>query len=112
MSCKRTVERLIRMCGREVRFPAEEGQVSFLAYLNPVREKSDRIIPTESGVFHQGRWLLLAAAEDAPLVKNGAVFYAGEEPFVVERAEKVFFGKELIYLWAMVSKAEGCEMNG
>lgn len=50
---------------------------------------------------------MLAAAQDADLVQNGAIFRAGENRFIVERAEKVFFGEETAYFWAIVQKAEG-----
>lgn len=109
MSCQVIAKRLIYQCGRKVYFPYEQGEKCFTAYLNPIRERTEKIVPTESGVLHQGKWLMLAAAQDADLVQNGAIFRAGEDRFIVERAEKVFFGKEAAYLWAIVQKAEGVE---
>lgn len=109
MSCQVIAKRLIYQCGRKVYFPYEQGEKCFTAYLNPIRERTEKIVPTESGVLHQGRWLMLVSAQDADLVQNGAIFRAGENRFIVERAEKVFFGKEAAYLWAIVQKAEGVE---
>lgn len=109
MSCQMIAKRLIYQCGRKVSFPHEQGEKSFTAYLNPIRERTEKIIPTESGVFHQGKWLMLAAAQDAGLVQNGVTFRAGEDRFIVKRVEKVFLGKEIAYLWAIVQKAEGVE---
>ena len=109
MSCQIIAKRLIYQCGRKVYFPYEQGEKCFTAYLNPIRERTEKIVSTESGVLHQGKWLMLAAAQDADLVQNGVIFRAGEDQFIVERAEKVFFGKEAAYLWAIVQKAEGVE---
>ena len=108
MSCQVIAKRLIYQCGRKV-YLYEQGEKCFTAYLNPIRERTEKIVPTESGVLHQGKWLMLAAAQDADLVQNRAIFRAGEDRFIVERAEKVFFGKEAAYLWAIVQKAEGVE---
>ena len=109
MSCQVIAKRLIYQCGRKVYFPYEQGEKCFTAYLNPIRERTEKIVPTESGVLHQGKWLMLAAAQDADLVQNGVIFRAGEDRFIVERAEKVFFGEETAYFWAIVQKAEGVE---
>lgn len=111
MSCKEQIRYLIQKCGREVRFQTEGGEKRFLAYLNPVRERADKIVPTESGVFHQGKWLILLADKDAKVVRDGVIFYSGEDTFYLERAEKVFFGKELVYLWGMVQKVQGGDGN-
>ena len=65
MSCQIIAKRLIYQCGRKVYFPYEQGEKCFTAYLNPIRERTEKIVPTESGVLHQGKWLMLAAAQDA-----------------------------------------------
>lgn len=109
MSCQVIAKRLIYQCGRKVYFPYEQGEKCFTAYLNPIRERTEKIVPTESGVLHQGKWLMLAATQDADLVQNGAIFRAGEDQFIVERAEKVFFGKEPPISGQSYQKAEGVE---
>lgn len=110
MSCQDVIRRLIRQCGREVRFPSQQGEVRFLAYLNPLREQSDKLLPVESGIFHQGKWLLLAPYQDAKEISEG-VFCAGEESFVLERTELVYFKNEPAYLWGIAAKAQE-EING
>lgn len=105
MSCGDVIRRLIRQCGREVCFELEQGEVRCKAYLNPLREHSDRLLPGEAGVFHQGKWLLLVPYQDAKEISEG-VFYAGEESFVLERSEKVYFQGEPVYLWGIAAKAQ------
>lgn len=110
MSCQDVIRGLIRRCGREVSFPLEQGEVRFLAYLNPLRERSDQLLPGETGIFHQGKWLLLVPWQDTKEIREG-IFFAGEERFVLERSERVCFRGEPVYLWGIAAKAQE-EDNG
>ena len=49
MYCRQVVRRLLRQCGREVTVQLPEGAVSLTAYLNPLRERDDRLAPWEEG---------------------------------------------------------------
>lgn len=64
MYCRQVVRRLLRQCGRKVTAQLPEGEISLTAYLNPLRERDDRLGFGESGMVQQGRWLLLAPWEE------------------------------------------------
>lgn len=102
MHCEQVIRRLIRRCGRVVQFPSG----SFLAYLNPIRERTDKLIPTESGIFHQGKWILIASCDKEDEVRGNTVFTAGKEKFLLERVETVYFQNKPAYLWGLAVKAQ------
>lgn len=71
MYCRQVVRRLLRQCGRRVTVQQAEGEISLTAYLNPLRERSDRLGFGESGMVQQGRWLLLAPGRGGGAVCRG-----------------------------------------
>ena len=75
MYCKQVVRRLLRQCGRKVTAQLPEGEISLTAYLNPLRERSDRLGFGESGMVQQGRWL------HNWMVMKGDVLFLNENDF-------------------------------
>ena len=96
MYCRQVVRRLLRQCGRKVTVQLPEGEISLTAYLNPLRERDDRLGFGESGMVQQGRWLLLAPWED----------------FLLERVEKVYFQGEPAYVWGLAVREQEVEADG
>lgn len=112
MRCKQVVRRLLCQCGRRVTVQLPEGERSLTAYLNPLREHSDRLGFGESGMVQQGRWLLLAPWEEGEALAAGTVVTADGEGFLLERAEKVYFQGKPAYVWGLAVRKQEVEADG
>ena len=112
MYCKQVVRRLLRQCGRKVTAHLPEGEISLTAYLNPLRERDDRLGFGESGMVQQGRWLLLAPWEEGEALAAGTVVTADGEGFLLERAEKVYFQGKPAYVWGLAVRKQEVEADG
>ena len=112
MYCRQVVRRLLRQCGRKVTAQLPEGEISLTAYLNPLRERSDRLGFGESGMVQQGRWLLLAPWEEGEALSAGMVVTAAGEDFLLERVEKVYFQGEPAYVWGLAVREQEVEADG
>lgn len=112
MYCKQVVRRLLRQCGRKVTVQLPEGEISLTAYLNPLRERDDRLGFGESGMVQQGRWLLLAPWEEGEALSAGMVVTAAGEDFLLERVEKVYFQGEPAYVWGLAVREQEVEADG
>ncbi len=109
MQTAQMVGRLIRQCGRVVQFPTG----SFLAYLNPMRERTGGLVSGESGRSEPERWLVLISADKQGHASRGMVFECGDTSYLLERLEPVFWGKDAAYLWGIASRVqEGGAANG
>ena len=97
MQTAQVVGRLIRQCGRVVQFPTG----SFLAYLDPMRERTGVLQSGEAGRSEPERWLVLVSADKEEHARRGVVF------------ESVFWGKDAAYLWGIASRVqEGGRADG
>ena len=112
MYCKQVVRRLLRQCGRKVTAQLPEGEISLTAYLNPLRDRADRLGFGESGMVQQGRWLLLAPWEEGEALSAGTVVTAAGEDFLLERVEKVYFQGEPAYVWGLAVREQEVEADG
>lgn len=111
MYCKQVVRRLLRQCGRKVTAQLPEGEISLTAYLNPLRERDDRLGFGESGMVQQGRWLL-APWEEGETLAAGMVVTAAGEDFLLEQVEKVYFQGEPAYVWGLAVREQEVEADG
>ena len=112
MYCKQVVRRLLREGGRRVTVRLPEGERSLAAYLNRLRERSERLGFGESGMVQQGRWLLLAPWEEGEALSAGTVVTADGEDFLLERVEKVYFQGEPAYVWGLAVREQEVEADG
>ena len=112
MYCRQVVRRLLRQCGRKVTAQLPEGEISLTAYLNPLREHSDRLGFGESGMVQQGRWLLLAPWEEGEALSAGTVVTAAGGDFLLEGVEEVYFQGEPAYVWGLAVREQEVEAEG
>lgn len=100
-------ERFIASCGRSLIFKNSQDQdIEVKAYFNPIRERQDKILPTESGIWNQGKWLLLGPESQKELIKEGSVFLADGEKFLLERAELMYYKERPAYVWGMAQRVQ------
>lgn len=76
--------------------------------LNPLRYKNKMYlegVPTDIGVDDSGYYLLLAPAE-IMIDKLGDEGYIcdGEAKFHIDRWEKIYFGRNVLYIWAVLKE--------
>lgn len=100
---RRDFERLVHRNGREV-FLREDGVDTFgMAFVQPIGDKEERLMPTPLGRREQGRLLCLcergltleSAGEDARL-------WCGGRAHRVVTAQPIFFGEEKLFCWAVL----------
>lgn len=93
--------KLVRRYGRDVSLWENGVETLGRAFLQPMRDKEDRMIPTQLGRRDQGRFLYLGES-------GVAVDQAGEEAYLscegthydILAAQPVYFGSEILFRWA------------
>lgn len=100
---KRDFSRLVRRYGREV-FLRENGVDTMgMAFIQPVGDKSERLIPTPLGRREQGR--LLCLCENGLALETAgeeARLWCGGRAYRVVTAQPVYFGEESLFCWAVL----------
>ena len=100
---KRDFQRLVRKYGRQV-LVSEHGVDSIgMAFVQPMREKEEKLLPTPLGRREQGKMLCLSepglaldcAGEEARLLVDGKCYR-----LLTARPE--YFGEEKLFCWAVL----------
>ena len=76
------------------------------AFISPLRYKNKMYlygVNTEIGYNSQGHYLYIGPPEpDITNLENGEYVSCGDERYRVDRAEKVYKGKSVFYIWAVI----------
>lgn len=94
--------------GRTAAFSSKSGEklAEMKAFISPLRYKNKMYlygVNTEIGYNSQGHYLYIGPPEpDLTAAEEGAYVICGEEKYRIDRAEKVYKGDEVFYIWAII----------
>lgn len=94
--------------GRPAEFVSKEGETlaSMHAFISPLRYKNKMYlygVNTEIGFNSQGHYLYIGPPDpDLTLAENGEYVSCLGEKYRIDRAEKVYKGNEVFYIWAII----------
>ena len=94
--------------GRPAALCAADGttQSETAAIISPLRYKNKMYLDgvnTEIGFNSQGHYLYLGPpSPDLTLASEGDYLAAGGEKYRIDRAERVYHGSEIFYIWAII----------
>ncbi len=104
------VDRFIKKYGRRIHFFCSGGREiqKINCILAPLRYKNKMYlegIPTDIGINESGYYLLIAPAS-APVEAIGdkGCLCDGEKKYHIDRYEKVYFGENVLYFWAVLKE--------
>ena len=100
---KRSFLRLVRKYGREVILTEDGVDTVGMAFVQPMRDKEEKLLPTPLGRKEQGRMLCLSepglalekSGEEARLLCTGKVYRVGA-------AQPEYFGETRLFCWAVL----------
>lgn len=79
---------------------------SMNAFINPLRYKNKMYlygVNTEIGYNSQGHYLYIGPPEpDLTAAQEGSYVACGSKKYRIDRAEKVYKGNEVFYIWAII----------
>ena len=94
--------------GRPSSLVSKEGETlaEMNAFISPLRYKNKMYlygVNTEIGYNSQGHYLYIGPPEpDITNLENGEYVSCGGERYRVDRAEKVYKGNSVFYIWAVI----------
>lgn len=94
--------------GREFSLMSPEGSLlsASNAFISPLRYKNKMYlygVNTEIGYNSQGHYLYIGPPEpDLTAASEGSYILCGENKYRIDRAEKVYKGNSVFYLWAII----------
>ncbi len=94
--------------GRRAAFIEPDGWQStpFHCFLQPLRYKNKMYlygVNTQIGYNAQGHYLYIGPPDHDPtMLSDAAQLQIGSERYRIDRAEKVYCGEQLYYIWAIV----------
>lgn len=100
-------EQKARVFGRTVELNSPDGsKKSFKAFIQPLRYKNKMYLDgvyTQIGFNSQGHYLYLGPPKpDLTLADDGAFLSADGIKYQIDRAERVYRGSEVFYIWAII----------
>ena len=100
------LESMLKMYGRSVYITSEKlNSEIFNALVQPLRYKNKMYlygVNTEIGYNSQGYYLYIGPPEHDLTVNEDALIIDGDIKYQIDRAEKIKFGEEVLYVWAVV----------
>lgn len=105
--------KLINRWGREVclNFSQTKKSKPFKAFLQPLRYKNKMYLQgnfTDIGLSAQGYYLYIGPPEfDLKEAEDDGFLSAGGEKYQIDRAEKIYRGSDVWYVWAVLRSYEG-----
>lgn len=98
---------LLKQYGRKVNLCTKEGiKQSFMASIQPLRYKNKMYLDgiyTEIGFNSQGHYLYIGPADiDLTVAAEDEFLTADGMSYQIDRAEKVFKGDKVFYIWAII----------
>lgn len=105
------IEQIFKSFGRDVCLANGYGWYSetFRAFIQPLRYKNKMYLEgiyTAAGKSEKGYYLYIGPKEHDLTKSADFLVKAGSDTFKTERAEKVYFGNEVCYIWAVLSSYE------
>ena len=94
--------------GRSAHLEEPDGWQStpFRCFLQPLRYKNKMYlygVNTQIGFNAQGHYLYIGPPEhDLTQLSTRATLHVGDKAYLIDRAEKVYCGEALYYIWAIV----------
>ena len=101
-------EKCFAFAGRQVRLVSASGEVlsGHWAVISPLRYKNKMYLSgvyTDIGFNSEGHYLYIGPAEcDLTAAPDGAYILADGVKYRIDRAEKVYAGDEIFYIWAII----------
>ena len=102
------IKKFLERYGRAAHFEEPDGwrSTDFHCFLQPLRYKNKMYlygVNTQIGFNAQGHYLYIGPPDHDPThLSNRASLHIGDQSYLVDRAEKVYCGKDLYYIWAIV----------
>lgn len=94
--------------GRTASFSSRNGEklADMKAFISPLRYKNKMYlygVNTEIGYNSQGHYLYIGPPEpDLTTAEEGSYVTCGKEKYRIDRAEKVYKGDDVFYIWAII----------
>lgn len=94
--------------GRSAEFLSSDGEkiTEMKAFISPLRYKNKMYlygVNTEIGYNSQGHYLYIGPPNpDLTAAEDGAYIVCGTEKYRIDRAERVYKGDEVFYIWAII----------
>ena len=102
------ITKFLNLYGRRARFEEEDGWTSrdFHCFIQPLRYKNKMYlygVNTQIGFNAQGNYLYIGPPDcDVTKLSDDVVLHVGENRYRIDRAEKVYCGEKLYYIWAII----------
>ena len=102
------IESIFRKYGRPTSFVSKNGETikETNAFISPLRYKNKMYlygVNTEIGYNSQGHYLYIGPPEpDLTAAEDGSYIFCLGEKYRIDRAEKVYKGDEVFYIWAVI----------
>ena len=102
-----TTKTLFKQYGRNVSLCTNEGiKQSYKAMIQPLRYKNKMYLDgiyTEIGFNSQGHYLYIGPPDvDLTAANDGEYLSANGMNYQIDRAEKVYAGEKVFYIWAII----------
>ncbi len=94
--------------GRPAEFSSKDGETlkKMRAFISPLRYKNKMYlygVNTEIGYNSQGHYLYIGPPDpDLTLAQDGEYISCMGEKYRIDRAEKVYKGEDVFYIWAII----------
>ncbi len=102
------IESIFRKYGRPTSFVSKNGETlkEMKAFISPLRYKNKMYlygVNTEIGYNSQGHYLYIGPPDpDLTLSSDGEYISCLGEKYRIDRAEKVYKGEDVFYIWAII----------
>ena len=102
------IESIFRKHGRPAAFVSKDGETikEMKAFISPLRYKNKMYlygVNTEIGYNSQGHYLYIGPPDpDLTAASKNSVITADGTSYRVDRAEKVYNGENVFYIWAII----------
>ncbi|MBR6941385.1 MAG: hypothetical protein IKH65_11305 [Clostridia bacterium] len=101
-------EKLFRRYARPCSFSDGRGNTlgEMSAFISPLRYRNKMYIygvNTAIGYNSEGYYLYIGPAS-ADITGDGISVHCGDDTYLIDRAEKVYYGSDVFYIWAVLRK--------
>lgn len=110
------VQKMFCRFGRKLTISSENGDFDFQAFLQPLRYKNKMYLSSVHGElgFNTLTKFLLLCPGDVDLESVDGInvrLCLGDRDFSVDHCERVCFGEQMLYFWAIIHQNEGAPEN-
>ena len=100
------IDKLLNNYGRTVELNTDGTTKGFKAFIKPLRYKNKMYLDgvyTQIGFNSQGHYLYIGPPDpDLTLVKDNAFLFSDGTKYQIDRAERVYNGDSIFYIWAII----------